>query len=168
MMHLQKELQRGTVHKGTAATPTYVNRPQQHPRRLAAGASSRQTHVSCRCSAEAAAVKETAEASAAAAPSSSTASQSPAVSSLPNSDVIELDFCSRPLLDERGKKVWELLVCSPDRSFEYSQYFPNNKINSAEVSLARVRTHCMIISVELILWKPAHGGHRRLRCRIGL
>jgi hypothetical protein len=65
-------------------------------------------------------------------------SQSPSVSSVPNSDIVELDFCSRPLLDERGKKVWELLVCSPDRSFEYSQYFPNNKINSAEVSMASV------------------------------
>lgn len=61
-----------------------------------------------------------------------------AVSSIPDSDIIELDFCSRPLLDERGKKVWELLACSPDRTFEYSQYFPNNKINSAEVRLGRV------------------------------
>lgn len=57
-------------------------------------------------------------------------------SAVPNSDIIELDFCSRPLLDERGKKVWELLVCSPDRSFVYSQYFPNNKINSAELRRA--------------------------------
>lgn len=89
--------------------------------------------VSCRCSAEAAAVQEAAEA--AAPSSSSTVVSSP--SALPNSDIIELDFCSRPLLDERGKKVWELLICSPDRSFEYSQYFPNNKINSAEVSSRR-------------------------------
>ena len=46
----------------------------------------------------------------------------------------QLDFCSRPMLDERGKKIWELLICSPDRSFEYSRFFPNNKINSGEVS----------------------------------
>lgn len=45
----------------------------------------------------------------------------------------ELDFSSRPILDERGKKVWELLICDPQRSFEYAQYFPNNKINSGEV-----------------------------------
>eukprot|EP00882_Tetradesmus_deserticola_P006731 GHRQ01007084.1.p1 GENE.GHRQ01007084.1~~GHRQ01007084.1.p1 ORF type:complete len:356 (+),score=158.32 GHRQ01007084.1:166-1233(+) len=57
-------------------------------------------------------------------------------SSVPTSDVLELDFCSRPLLDERGKKVWELLVCSSDRSFEYSQYFPNSKINSVELRKA--------------------------------
>lgn len=45
----------------------------------------------------------------------------------------EVDFCSRPLLDERGKKVWELLICDPERNFEYAQYFPNSRINSAEV-----------------------------------
>lgn len=30
-------------------------------------------------------------------------------------------------------QVWELLICDPTRSFEYAQYFPNNKINSGEV-----------------------------------
>ena len=52
---------------------------------------------------------------------------------VPTSSVWELDFCSRPIIDERGKKVWELLICDPDGSFEYSQFFPNNKINSTEV-----------------------------------
>jgi hypothetical protein len=52
---------------------------------------------------------------------------------VPTSNVWELDFCSRPMLDERGKKMWELLICNADRSFEYAVYFPNNKINSAEV-----------------------------------
>ncbi|KAG2450829.1 hypothetical protein HYH02_004663 [Chlamydomonas schloesseri] len=52
---------------------------------------------------------------------------------LPKSSVWEIDFCSRPLLDERGKKVWELLICDPERNFEYSEYFPNSKINSAEL-----------------------------------
>ena len=42
----------------------------------------------------------------------------------------ELDFCSRPILDDRGKKLWELLVCDSDRSFEHSVYLPNNRINS--------------------------------------
>lgn len=64
------------------------------------------------------------------------AASSSAKSSVPTSDVLELDFCSRPLLDERGKKVWELLVCSSDRSFEYSQYFSNSKINSVELRKA--------------------------------
>jgi hypothetical protein len=52
---------------------------------------------------------------------------------VPTSTEWEMDFCSRPIVDERGKKVWELLICDPTRSFEYAQYFPNNKINSAEV-----------------------------------
>lgn len=134
MMQLQQQLKQRALRKSTAGTPAYVNRHQLRPRRLAAAVNIRRSHVGCRCSAEAAAVQETAEA---VTPSSSTAaSTTPStVSSVPNSDIIELDFCSRPLLDERGKKVWELLVCSPDRSFEYSQYFPNNKINSAEVSV---------------------------------
>lgn len=42
---------------------------------------------------------------------------------VPTSNVWELDFCSRPILDERGKKVWELLICDPSRSFEYSEIF---------------------------------------------
>lgn len=57
--------------------------------------------------------------------------------SVPKSLVWEIDFCSRPLLDERNKKIWELLICDTDRTFEYSEYFPNSKINSAEVSCLR-------------------------------
>lgn len=42
----------------------------------------------------------------------------------------ELDFCSRPILDIRGKKVWELVVCDSSLSLQYTKYFPNNVINS--------------------------------------
>ncbi|KAK9831246.1 hypothetical protein WJX74_009268 [Apatococcus lobatus] len=48
----------------------------------------------------------------------------------------QLDFSSRPILDERGKKKWELLICDAERKFQHAQYFPNNKINSKELSLA--------------------------------
>ena len=58
------------------------------------------------------------------------------VSAIPRALEWELDFSSRPLLDERKKKVWELLVCDPERSFEYTQYFPNSKVNSAELKNA--------------------------------
>lgn len=51
----------------------------------------------------------------------------------------ELDFCSRPLLDERGKRVWELLVCDASRKLQYSEYFPSNKINSATLKDALLR-----------------------------
>ena len=54
--------------------------------------------------------------------------------------VWEVDFCSRPLLDGRGKKVWELLVCDGSgRELRYAQFFPNNRINSAELSAALAR-----------------------------
>lgn len=50
----------------------------------------------------------------------------------------EIDFYSRPLVDEQQKKVWELLVCeSPSNTqqsaselFRYAQYCPSDKVNS--------------------------------------
>ncbi len=51
----------------------------------------------------------------------------------PRSEIWELDFSSRPVLDSRGKKKWELLICSPDGAWKFSKYFPNNKINSTQV-----------------------------------
>lgn len=52
--------------------------------------------------------------------------------------VWELDFYSRPILDENQKKLWELLVCeSPldtsqpvDSLFQYAQFCPNQQVNS--------------------------------------
>ena len=51
----------------------------------------------------------------------------------------ELDFGSRPVLDERGKKWWELLIVAKGGSdgespWVYSRWLPNTKINSAQVS----------------------------------
>jgi RNA-binding protein Tab2/Atab2 len=50
----------------------------------------------------------------------------------------EIDFYSRPVLDENQKKVWEVLVCeSPsdvraqaDSVFRYAQYCPSTQVNS--------------------------------------
>ncbi|KAG6477180.1 hypothetical protein ZIOFF_066432 [Zingiber officinale] len=42
----------------------------------------------------------------------------------------ELDFCSRPILDDRGKKLWELVVCDSTLSLQFTRFFPNNVINS--------------------------------------
>ena len=52
--------------------------------------------------------------------------------------VWELDFYSRPVLDEEGKKLWEVLICespnsikrSPDSLFKYSQYCSSSSVNS--------------------------------------
>lgn len=103
---------------------------RRHTGRLQQGDGSGR-HVCCRA--------DTAEADAA--PSARTADSptsiappaSPPSTSVPRSDDWELDFSSRPILDSRGKKRWELLICSPDRSWVYSRWFPNNRINSTQV-----------------------------------
>jgi hypothetical protein len=52
--------------------------------------------------------------------------------------VWELDFYSRPVLDEEGKKLWEVLICespntierSPETLFRYTQYCSSQTVNS--------------------------------------
>ena len=87
-------------------------------------------------------------------PSSSSASTTttaaPSVPSIPQDTIPatpatakewELDFGSRPVLDERGKKWWELLIVaksggdgdSEEAPWVYSRWLPNTKINSAQV-----------------------------------
>jgi hypothetical protein len=44
--------------------------------------------------------------------------------------VWELDFYSRPVLDENNKKIWELLICDRDRAFEWVKQCPGNEVNS--------------------------------------
>ncbi len=55
-----------------------------------------------------------------------------------NNTVWELDFYSRPVLDENGKKLWEVLICespndierSPDTLFKFAQYCSSKSVNS--------------------------------------
>lgn len=55
----------------------------------------------------------------------------------------ELDFYSRPVLDEAQKKLWEVLICQspldinsqPDSLFRYSEF-----VSSSEVNSVRLRT----------------------------
>lgn len=50
----------------------------------------------------------------------------------------ELDFYSRPLRDEEGKKVWEVIICETpmdigdraDSLFRYTQFCPSTQVNS--------------------------------------
>lgn len=52
--------------------------------------------------------------------------------------VWELDFYSRPILDENQKKIWEVLICetpldtrqSGEDLFKYAQFCPNQQVNS--------------------------------------
>lgn len=56
----------------------------------------------------------------------------------------ELDFYSRPVLDENQKKLWEVLVCEspldvqsqPDALFRYSEFLSNAEINSVRLRAA--------------------------------
>ncbi|XP_058072818.1 protein TAB2 homolog, chloroplastic [Magnolia sinica] len=59
----------------------------------------------------------------------------------------ELDFCSRPILDIRGKKLWELVVCDGTLSLQHTKFFPNNVINSITLRDA-------ILSISDILGVP--------------
>lgn len=50
----------------------------------------------------------------------------------------EVDFYSRPILDENQKKIWEVLVCEspvdvrtkPDSLFRFAKYCPSTQVNS--------------------------------------
>lgn len=56
----------------------------------------------------------------------------------------ELDYYSRPILDEENKKVWEVLICEsptqvdsqPDALFRYTQYCPSSQVNSGWLKTA--------------------------------
>jgi hypothetical protein len=56
----------------------------------------------------------------------------------------EIDFYSRPILDEQQKKVWELLICespsntrqNPVALFRFAQNCPADKVNSTWLSAA--------------------------------
>ncbi|MEM9769584.1 MAG: Tab2 family RNA-binding protein, partial [Cyanobacteria bacterium P01_D01_bin.71] len=60
------------------------------------------------------------------------------------STVWEIDFYSRPILDENNKKLWEVLISEglqtvdtdADSLFRYSKFVANNEVNSIELKKA--------------------------------
>eukprot|EP00250_Pteridium_aquilinum_P012249 c20597_g1_i1 orf=305-1522(+) len=60
----------------------------------------------------------------------------------------ELDFCSRPILDARGKRLWELLICDSNRNLQFAKFYPNNVINSLTLKDA------LLSLIQLGLPKP--------------
>ena len=48
----------------------------------------------------------------------------------------ELDFYSRPILDEKEKKLWEVLICDSQRRFEYSKFCHGSEANARWLSTA--------------------------------
>lgn len=59
----------------------------------------------------------------------------------------ELDFYSRPVLDENQKKLWEVLICEspldassqPDSLFRYAEFLPSTEVNSVRLREALER-----------------------------
>lgn len=50
---------------------------------------------------------------------------------MPMSRVIwEVDFYTRPVVDEQGKKLWELLLCDPQGTQRWAQTCPPDQVNS--------------------------------------
>lgn len=58
--------------------------------------------------------------------------------------VWELDFYSRPILDEQQKKRWEIMICQglqsvdddPEQLFRYSKFVSNTEVNSDQLKAA--------------------------------
>lgn len=56
----------------------------------------------------------------------------------------EIDFYSRPILDENQKKIWEVVVCespldtrtNPDSLFQYAKFCPSTQVNSVWLKTA--------------------------------
>ncbi len=55
----------------------------------------------------------------------------------------EIDFYSRPIVDDNGKKIWEILVCespnniqSSENLFQYAQYCSSTEVNSVALKTA--------------------------------
>jgi hypothetical protein len=43
---------------------------------------------------------------------------------------LELDFYSRPILDENEKKLWELLICNADQTVQYAEFCKGSEANA--------------------------------------
>ena len=61
-------------------------------------------------------------------------------------EIWEIDFFSKPVLNENGKKVWELIIINNKGTFEHIESVPNNLINSKEL---RKRINFVINSAKV-------------------
>jgi len=61
-------------------------------------------------------------------------------------EIWEIDFFSKPVLNENGKKLWELVITNNQGTFEHVESVPNNLINSKEL---RKRINFVIDSAKV-------------------
>jgi len=61
-------------------------------------------------------------------------------------EIWEIDFFSKPVLNENGKKIWELIIINNKGTFEHIESVPNNLINSKEL---RKRINFVINSAKV-------------------
>ena len=61
----------------------------------------------------------------------------------------QLDFYRRPLQDETGKPLWELLICNESMSFTYSEFCPQ-----AEASAVWLRSQLEKAKIKAGGWPP--------------
>jgi hypothetical protein len=61
-------------------------------------------------------------------------------------EIWEIDFFSKPVLNESGKKLWELIIINNKGTFEHVESVPNNLINSKEL---RKRINFIIKSAKI-------------------
>jgi hypothetical protein len=61
-------------------------------------------------------------------------------------EIWEIDFFSKPVLNENGKKLWELIIVNNRGTFEHVESIPNNLINSKEL---RKRIKAVIESARI-------------------
>ena len=55
------------------------------------------------------------------------------ISSSKNDIIWEIDFYSRPVLDSRRKKIWELIIVDSQNTFQHIEQVPNSAVNSKEL-----------------------------------
>jgi hypothetical protein len=61
----------------------------------------------------------------------------------------DLDFYSRPILDDQDKKLWEVLICDSQRRFEYAQYCPGSQANARWLAGA--------MESAMVQWREVNG-----------
>ncbi|MFN3926159.1 MAG: Tab2 family RNA-binding protein [Pseudanabaenaceae cyanobacterium] len=83
-------------------------------------------------------------------------------------EIWELDFYSRPVKDQDGKKIWELLICDRQRQREWVQVCPPNQVNSEWVAnqLAEVVQTWQVSPQKIRFYRPTMHNMLNRACKL--